>query len=109
MEFIIIDVQDPSFGFDAMHRVELAGGVYYIRFTYNDTDDSWSFGLYDTLMEPIMLGIKIVPRFPLDIFITNKEKPDGTFIAITDLERIGREDFQNGLAKFTFFPTSGKV
>lgn len=109
MEFLIISVQDTSFGFDAVHRVELAGGVYYIRFTYNDTDDSWNFSLYDSQMEPIMLSIKIVPRFPLDIFVTSNEKPAGLFVAITDLDRIGRDDFQNGKAKFAFFPDSGTI
>lgn len=101
MEYIIIEVPDMN---DSISRVVLAGTAYLIRFTYNDTCDYWKFSLYNAQNEPIVLGIKIVPRFPLNVFYGVTKLPDGVFGVMTKLDRIGRKDFLNGNAQFVFCP-----
>lgn len=101
MEYTIIEIPDMN---DSISRIVLSGKVYNIRFTYNDTADYWKFGLYDSLNCPIVLGIKIVPRFPLNAFYGITEIPEGIFGVISNLDRIGRNDFKNGKAQFVFMP-----
>lgn len=101
MEYTIIEVPDMN---DSVSRVVLAGTAYLIRFTYNDTCDYWKFSLYNAQNEPIVLGIKIVPRFPLNVFYGVTKLPDGVFGVMTKLERIGRNDFVSGNAQFVFCP-----
>lgn len=101
MEYIVIEVPDMN---DSMSKIVLNGNSYLIRFTYNDTCNYWSFGLYSSQNEPIRVGIKIVPQMPLNLFCGTNEMPDGVFGVLTDLEQIGRNDFKNGKAKFIFAP-----
>jgi hypothetical protein len=84
---------------DSFSRLTLSGKEYLIRFTYNAFGDFWVFGLYTAQKEPIFQGIKIVPQLPLNVFTGWK---DGAFGAVTKLDRIGREDFQNGKAVFVY-------
>ena len=54
---------------DSFSDITINGERLLIRFTYNDTFDYWSFGLYETNRTPILAGIKIVPNFPLNLFL----------------------------------------
>ena len=99
MEYTIIEVPDMN---DSISRVTLSGEDYQIRFTYNDTMDYWSFGLYDDQGEPIAIGIKIVPQMPLNLFFGVYQLPSGIFGVLSNLERIGHDDFKDGNAKFIF-------
>ena len=99
MEYTIITVPDMN---DSVSRIALDDVYYRIRFTYNDTCDYWSFGLYTDQDEPIAIGIKMVPRMPLNLFFGVKQLPSGVFGCMTNLNRIGREDFNNGKAKFIY-------
>ena len=101
MEYTIIEVPDMN---DSVSRVVLSGTPYQIRFTYNDTKDYWKFGLSDSQGNPIVVGIKVVPQFPLNIFYGVTRLPMGVFGVISKLDRIGRKDFVNGNAKFIFCP-----
>ncbi len=101
MEYTVIEVPDMN---DSISRIVLSGVEYQIRFSYNDTYDYWKFSLYNSQREPIALGIKIVPSFPLNVFYGVTKLPDGVFGIITKLDRIGRNDFVNGSAKFIFCP-----
>lgn len=101
MDYIIIEVPDMN---DSVSRVVLSGTQYLIRFTYNDTGDYWKFGLYTALNEPIVIGVKIVPRFPLNVFYGVTKLPFGVFGVFSKLERIGRHDFAEGRAQFIFAP-----
>lgn len=107
MEYTAIEVPDMN---DSVSRVILSGTAYLIRFTYNDTGKYWKFGLYTTRSEPIVVGIKIVPRFPLNTFFGVSDLPFGIFGVMTKLELVGRNDFVNGKAKFIFcpVPSAGK-
>ena len=99
MEYTIIEVPDMN---DSLSRIVLNGVFYQIRFTYNDTKDYWTFGVYDGFDAPIALGIKIVPKMVLNLFFGVNELPFGAFGVLTSLDRVGREDFKNGKAKFIF-------
>ena len=99
MEYIEIEVPDMN---DSVSRITLNETVYQIRFTYNDTKDYWKFGLYTATGDPIIVGMKIVPQFPLNLFHNFASLPFGVFGVFTKLERIGRDDFKNGKAKFVF-------
>lgn len=101
MDYIIIEVPDMN---DSVSRIVLNGTVYFIRFTYNDTGDFWKVSLFDSQNTPIVLGIKIVPRFPLNTFYPVSNIPDGIFGVITKLDHIGRNDFAEGRAEFIFCP-----
>ena len=101
MDYTIIEVPDMN---DSVSRVVLNNTAYLIRFTWNDTGGYWKFGIYDTQSEPIVIGVKIVPRFPLNVFYGVTKLPDGIFGVMTKLARIGRNDFVDGNASFIFCP-----
>lgn len=105
MDYIIIEVPDMN---DSTSRVVLAGIPYQIRFTYNDTKDYWKFSLYNAQSEPIALGIKIVPQFPLNLFHGLSKLPSGVFGVMTKLGRVGRNDFVSGNAQFIFCPVESE-
>lgn len=101
MDYIVIEVPDMN---DSVSRIVLSGKQYFIRFSYNDTFDFWKFSLYDSQNQPIVLGVKIVPRFVLNLFFGVAKLPDGIFGVMTKLDRIGRRDFIEGRAQFIFCP-----
>lgn len=104
MDFSIIEVPDMN---DSISRIVLAGKQYLLRFTYNDTGGYWCFGLSDSLGNIILSGVKIVPSFPLNLFYYSvAEMPAGVFGVLTELDKIGRNDFKDGKAKFIFCPTN---
>lgn len=99
--FTEISVPDMN---DSMQRIVLSGTQYYIRFTWNDTGGFWKFGLYTAMEEPVTVGIKLVPNFPLTLYCSHAAMPDGTFCVRTGLERLGRYSFRDGEAEFDFIP-----
>lgn len=101
MDYIIIEVPDMN---DSISRVVLDGKQYQIRFTWNDTGGFWTFGLMDSLGNPLLIGVKVVPQFPLNLFYGTQNLPVGVFAVLTELESIGRSDFVDGKAKFVFAP-----
>ena len=105
-DYISIEVPDMN---DSVSRIVLDGKVYNIRFTYNDTADCWKWSMYDDLMEPIIIGVKIVPNFPLNISATTRALPKGVFLAYKGLfdrddDHISRNDFVNGRVEFMYIP-----
>lgn len=101
MEYTIIEVPDMN---DSVSRIVLGGTAYHIRFTWIDSAGYWTFGLYDTQNKPLVIGIKIVPRFPMNVFYSLTKMPSGIFGVMTKLDRIGRKDFVGGNAQFIFCP-----
>jgi len=106
MDIIEISVPDMN---DSFSRVVLDGKEYLIRFTWNATAQRWSFGLYTMQSEPIAVGIRIVPQFPLTFQVSSSEFPPGEFFATTRLDRVGRNDFVNGNATFAYISRSKKT
>lgn len=101
IRYTIIEVPDMN---DSFSRIVLQGKSYYLRFTYNDTFGYWTFGIFNSLYEPIREGIKIVPQMVLNLFCGTMDMPSGVFGIITELEKVGRNDFAEGRAKFVFAP-----
>lgn len=101
MDYIIIEVPDMN---DSISKISLLGTQYQLRFTWNEACQCWSFGLLDALGDPLAIGIKIIPNFPLNLFCGAQWFPKGFFAALTKAERIGRKDFVTESAKFVFVP-----
>jgi len=102
-----IDISVPDMN-DSFSRVVLDGTQYFIRFTWNDTAQRWSFGLYTIQKEPIIQGQRMVPRFPLNLQIARENVPKGIFGVYTDLASVGRHDFINGRAAFAYISAKEK-
>ena len=85
---------------DSLSQITLGGQARLIRFTYNDTFDTWSFGIYELNQKPIIQGLKIVPNFPLNLFCASPQLGDVHFIAQTKLAHIGYSDFWEEKASF---------
>ena len=96
---IIIEVPDMN---DSVSAISIGNIRYRIRFTYNTTYDYWNFGIEDSDGEPIVEMTKIVPNYPIMFFYEDWYLPNGTFACMTDLEKVGRDDFKNGLAQFVY-------
>lgn len=100
-DIIAIEVPDMN---DSMVRIVIDSVPYQLRFTYNDTGGYWMFGIYNMHTEPIVQGLKVVPRFVLNLYCTTLDIPYGVFGVQTKLDKIGRNDFKNGKATFLFAP-----
>lgn len=98
---LFIKVPDMN---DSMSSLSIDGVLYYLRFTYNETSDSWSFGVYDKNRQPIVAMSKIVPNFPLLFYFRGEELPDGIFGCLSNKASIGRESFNNKEAEFCYIP-----
>ena len=96
-----IDISVPNMN-DSFSRVVLDGTQYLIRFTWNDTAQRWSFGLYTIQKEPLVQGQRMIPRFPLNLQIVDDTFPRGIFGVYSDFESVGRDDFINGKAIFAY-------
>ena len=92
---------------DSYSRVVLDGTQYLIRFTWNDTAQRWSFGLYTLQREPLAVGLRMVPRFPLNMQIVGGGFPVGVFGVYTENAAVGRQDFIKGSATFAYIPAQG--
>ena len=103
MKMLEIAVPDLN---DSFSRVVLDGKQFMIRFTWNDTAQRWSFGLYTMQKEPLAVGLRMVPRFPLNIQIVDDRIPFGVFGVYSDLKSVGRKDFIDGKAVFAYIPAN---
>ena len=100
-----LDISVPDMN-DSFSRVVLDGTQYFIRFTWNITAARWSFGLYTLQKEPLIQGQRIVPHFPLNLQMVDESLPFGVFGVFTELDAVGRDDFINGKASFSFISAS---
>ena len=99
----ILEIAVPDFN-DSFSRVVIDNKQFLIRFSWSGAAERWSFGLYTMQYEPIAVGIKLVPRFPLNLQVVDDRMPTGIFGVHSDLEAIGRGDFLNKMAIFTYAP-----
>jgi hypothetical protein len=97
------EISVPDYN-DSFSSVVLSGKQYLIRFSYHDRFDYWDFGLFTSQRQPIVQGVKIVPRFPLNLYCSSESLPPGMFCVYSDLERVGRRDFIEGRAVFAYVP-----
>nr|DAI16849.1 MAG TPA: hypothetical protein [Caudoviricetes sp.] len=98
---IYISVPDMN---DSISSISIDGAEYRLRFTYNETYNYWSFGLYNENDIPLVSMVKIVPNFPLLVPYSSEKFPDGDFGCISDLKNVGRNDFVKKLAEFVYIP-----
>jgi hypothetical protein len=99
----IIDILVPDMN-DSFSRIVLDNVQYLIRFTWSERGQRWSFGLYTMQREAIAVGIKLVPRFPLNLQIVDDRYPTGVFGVYSDFDYVGRRDFVEGRAAFSYIP-----
>lgn len=79
---------------DSMSLLTVDDVTYFIRFTYNSTYDCWSMGLYTDDGEPLIPMVKMVPFFDLlQYYDYRTDLPDGHFVIITRLDKLGRDAF----------------
>jgi hypothetical protein len=96
-----LEISVPNLN-DSFSKVVLDGEEYLLRFTWNDTAERWSFGIYTAMREPIVQGLKIVPKFPLNLQYNDERLPNGIFGVYSRLDVIGRDDFSEGRAVFAY-------
>lgn len=100
---IRIEIKIPDMN-DSFSKIAIDGTEYMLRFTWNDTKNRWYFGIYTVMREPIVQGIKLVPKFPINIQYIDKRLPSGVFGVYTNLDIVGRSDFNNNKAVFAYIP-----
>lgn len=61
-------------------QIELEGVIYIFVFTWNALNEFWSMDIYNRDEFPLILGIKIVPNYPLLAPYTVFGKPAGEII-----------------------------
>ena len=98
---LYIEVPDMN---DSISSLSIDGKEYALRFTYNESYDYWSFGLYDDAENPIIAMTRIVPNFPLLHFYTDTNIPDGIFGCLSDTDTVGRNAFNDKTAEFIYIP-----
>jgi hypothetical protein len=89
---------------DSFSKVVIDETEHLLRFTWSDTAQRWNFGVYTVFREPIVQGLKIVPKFPLNLQYGDERMPSGIFGAYTKLDNVGRRDFAEGRAIFAYIP-----
>ena len=89
---------------DSVSRNVLCGTAFLISYTWIDSSGYLPFVLFDPKSNPLVIRIKIVPRFPMNPFFSLTKMPSGIFGVMTKLDRIGRKDFVDGNAQFIFCP-----
>jgi hypothetical protein len=100
-----LEITIPDYN-DSFCKTVLDGTEYLLRFTWNDTVNRWYFGVYTILREPIVQGLKLVPKFPLNLQYIDERLPLGIFGVYSKLSSIGRYDFKEGKAIFAYIPNS---
>lgn len=98
-----IEITVPDMN-DSFSKVVIDNTEYLLRFTWNDSQNRWYFGVYTILREPIIQGIKLVPKFPVNLQYIDSRLPTGIFGVYTNLDVIGRYDFSDGKAIFAYVP-----
>ena len=99
MQAIQIDVPELH---DSFSKIIIGNVEYAIRFTYCDTFDYWSFGLYTPQREPIVQGLKIVPNHPINLYTDRTDMPVVWFYCDCNNDHVGRYDFRDGIARFLY-------
>ncbi|GHU52660.1 hypothetical protein AGMMS49975_08920 [Clostridia bacterium] len=98
LEFEVPDMND------SFSKVVIEEKEYLLRFTWNDTEQRWYFGIYTVLREPILQGLKLVPKFPLTLQYVDDRLPNGILGVYTKEVVVGRQDFKNKRAVFAYIP-----
>lgn len=58
----IIPFKEPS---EWREQITLDGDIFILEFKWNALNEFWMMNIYDGQVNPIVLGIKLVPNYPL--------------------------------------------
>lgn len=61
-------------------QIELEGVIFIFSFTWNALNEFWTMDIYNRDEDPLILGIKIVPNYPLLMPYTVFGKPAGEIV-----------------------------
>ncbi len=61
-------------------QIQLSNVLFFLEFTWNALNEFWTMDIYDVNESPMILGIKIVPEYPLLAQYTVEGKPLGEII-----------------------------
>ncbi len=61
-------------------QIQLDNIIYFLNFTWNALNEFWVMDIYNRNEEPLILGIKIVPNYPLLAQFTVQGMPPGEII-----------------------------
>lgn len=89
---------------DSFTSITIDRKEYFLRFTYNHKFDYWVMGIYDVGKNPISVGMKLVPNYPINHYCKKDDSPTGIFSLISYVEKdaIGMEDVRNGRAELVY-------
>lgn len=73
----IIPFRDPSYW---RQQITLDGIIYVLTFKWNALNEFWTMNIYDRNEVPIIIGIKIVPNYPLLMGYSVEGMPKGEII-----------------------------
>lgn len=91
---------------DSYSNIVIDDTEYLLRFTWNGRHKYWCFGVYTAERQPIVSGVKVVPKWPLTHCYPGSGLPDGSFGVITDKAEVGRGDFLDNTALFVYIPNA---
>lgn len=74
---LIIPFREQSF---FRQQIQLTGVLYFLTFTWNALNEFWIMDIANSDEEPLILGIKIVPDYPLLAAFTVEGMPQGEII-----------------------------
>lgn len=93
---------------DSVSRISLEDNEYKLRFTYNESGNFWSLGIKNANDDILVSSIRIVPNFPLNVFLGTKDAPKGIFVCICNNGDIDKYAFVDGRAHMCYME-SGEV
>lgn len=95
----------PDFD-DSISLASIGKNLCRLRFRWDAVGEYWELGVYDQDFNPVFLGVKMVPNFPLNLFSGHEEFSEGYFYVETNENRLNRDSFKSGLASFYFGVTN---
>ena len=87
---------------DSISLATIGEHLCRLRFRWDSVGEYWEFGVYDQDYNPVFIGVKMVPDFPINLFSGHEEFSEGYFYVETNEPRLTRNSFKNGLATFNF-------
>lgn len=78
-----------------IEQITLSGTIFVLRFNWNSLNEFWSMDIQNRDEEPIIMGIKIVPNYPLLAQYTDNNLPSGEIVCqniVRSPDGIGRFD-----------------
>lgn len=63
-------------------QITLSGTIFLLKFTWNSLNEFWTMDIRDRDENPILLGIKIVPNYPLLYQYTDIRLPLGEIVCL---------------------------